>query len=305
MPIYQMFVEQAMELKPRFIIMVIPSRWMASGLGLREFRANMLADHRLCKLVDYPVSSDVFPGVEIKGGVCYFLWNCTHDDLCSVTTRRGEDTIGPMLRDLGEFDVFVRDVRALPILKKVLATGEPSINCLLARDKEFGWTSNFSDFKTSDGPDNIPIHYIKKMKRGVGFVDRSQVIKSQCLIDTWKILVPKASYGNGVVPSPVLGKPLIASAPSVCTQSFLFFYVGSRMQAESLRSYYCTRFFRFLVSLRKITQDATHSTYRWVPVQMWDRTWTDEELYKKYDINDEEQAYIAAQVSELVDNDAD
>ena len=133
------------------------------------------------------------------------------------------------------------------------------------------------------------------MKRATGYIDRESVTKSAHLIDTWKVLVPKVGSGRerertGV--DLVLGPSQIAPSPSVCTQSFLFFHVASREEAESLQSYYATRFFRFLVSLRKITQDATHSTYRWVPVQEWDRVWTDTALYKKYGISPGEQTYI-------------
>jgi site-specific DNA-methyltransferase (adenine-specific) len=134
------------------------------------------------------------------------------------------------------------------------------------------------------------------MKRGVGYIAREAVTKSAHLIDTWKVLVPKAYNGGDGVPHQILGKPLIAPAPSVCTQSFLFFYVRSGNEAKNLQSYYTTRFFRFLASLRKITQDATHSAYTWVPMQRWDRTWTDEALYAKYGITLEEQAYIESQV---------
>ena len=134
------------------------------------------------------------------------------------------------------------------------------------------------------------------MKRAVGYIDRKEVTKSSHLIDNWKVLVPQAFNGGDSLPHQILGKPLIAPSPSVCTQSFLFFSVRSHDEAKSLQSYYSTRFFRFLVSVRKITQHATHSTYVWVPMQTWDRTWTDEELFKKYGITLEDQAYIASQV---------
>jgi site-specific DNA-methyltransferase (adenine-specific) len=216
-----------------------------------------------------------------------------------VSTVRAGELIGPTLRSLDEFDVLVRDARALEILRKVLARGEESVNSILARDKEFGWTSNFDGFRESERPGDIPLYYIRAMKRSRGFVARSDVPKSQHLIDTWKLLVPKVGSGRerertGV--DLVLGPPMTASSPSVCTQSFLFFYVDSLEQVESLKSYYSTRFFRFLVSLRKITQDATHSTYRWVPMQTWDRKWTDEDLYRKYEISDQEVAYIESMI---------
>ena len=295
-PIYQRFVEQAKMLQPRFLVMVIPSRWMASGLGLSEFRQTMLGDRRMRTLVDYPAANDVFPGVEVKAGVCYFLWDAEHDDDCMVTTLRGGEVIGPTSRNLGEYDVFVRDARAVAILHKVLSRGEPSINSILARDKEFGWTSNFDGFHGRERSGDVPLYYIRKMKRGVGYIARKEVTKSVHLIDFWKVLVPQAFNGGDGLPHQIVGKPLIAPSPSVCTQSFLFFYVNSQNAAKSIQSYYVTRFFRFLVSLRKITQHATHSTYTWVPMQEWSRTWTDEELYEKYGITREEQEYIASQV---------
>jgi len=305
-PIYQHFVEQAKKLEPRFLALVIPSRWMASGLGLSEFRQTMLGDRRMRELVDYPAASDVFPGVEVKAGVCYFLWDAAHDGECNVTTVRGGEVVGPMARNLGEYDVFVRDGRAMSILRKVLKHTEPSINTILARDKEFGWTSNFDGFHEKERAGDLPLYYIRTMKRSVGYIGRKEVTKSAQLIDTWKLLVPKAYNGGDGIPHQILGKPLIAPSPSVCTQSFLFFSVGSEKAAKSLQSYYTTRFFRFLVSLRKITQDATHSAYTWVPIQKWSRTWTDDALYEKYGITKQEQAYIESQVRAMnLDNDAD
>jgi site-specific DNA-methyltransferase (adenine-specific) len=295
-PIYQHFVEQAKTLQPRFLTMVIPSRWMASGLGLSDFRQTMLQDRRIRELIDYPAANDVFPGVEVKAGVCYFLWDSTHEGNCMVTTIRGEDVVGPISRQLGEYDVLVRDWAAVSILQKVLTHGELSINSILARDKEFGWTSNFDGFHEKERPEDVPLFYIRKMKRGVGYIARQAVTKSDHLIDTWKVLVPEAFNGGDSVPHQIMGKPLIAACPSVCTQSFLFFHVDSREAAISVQSYYSTRFFRFLVSLRKITQHATHSTYTWVPMQTWNRTWTDADLYAKYGITLEEQAYIESQV---------
>lgn len=298
-PIYQHFVEQAKRLEPRFLAMVIPSRWMASGLGLSDFRQAVLSDRRMRELVDYPAANDVFPGVEVKAGVCYFLWDSSHDGDCKVTTVRGGEVVGPIQRNLAEYDVFVRDARAVSILHKVSDRGETAINTILARDKEFGWTSNFDEFHEKERSGDVPLYYIRKMKRSVGYIGRGKVTKSTEMIDTWKVLVPQAFNGGDAVPHQILGKPLIAPSPSVCTQSFLFFNVGSLKEAKSLQSYYTTRFFRFLVSVRKITQHATHSTYVWVPMQTWDRTWTDEALYAKYGITKKEQAYIESQVREM------
>jgi site-specific DNA-methyltransferase (adenine-specific) len=298
-PIYHHFVEQAKRLEPRYLAMVIPSRWMAGGLGLNEFRKSMLSDRRIRDLIDYPNAAEVFPSVGINGGACYFLWDATHNGDCNVSTVRAGQTIGPTIRKLDEFDVLVRDSRALNILRKVLAQNEASINTILARDKEFGWTSNFDNFHALQQSGDIPLYYIRTMTRNRGYIARSEVTKSKHLIDTWKLLVPKVGSGREREKSGVdlvLGPSMIAPSPSVCTQSFLFFFVSSRGEVESLRSYYATRFFRFLVSLRKITQDATHSTYRWVPIQKWDHSYTDAELFAKYSITEEEQAFIASMI---------
>ncbi len=298
-PIYQKFVEQAKKLEPRYLTMVIPSRWMAGGLGLSEFRQAMLSDKRIRDLVDYPNAAEIFSSVGINGGACYFLWDAAHDGPCSVSSVRAGEVTGPTSRALDEFDVLVRDSRALEILRKILSHNEQPINAILARDKEFGWTSNFDGFHENEGNGDLPLYYIRKVKRSVGYIAREQVVKSEHLIDTWKVLVPAVGSGrererSGV--DLVLGPSLIAPSPSVCTQSFLFFFVPTREEAESLQSYYATRFFRFLVSLRKITQHATHSTYQWVPMQTWDRIWTDADLYKKYDINSDEIAFIAQMI---------
>lgn len=298
-PIYQHFVEQAKRLAPRYLSMVIPSKWMAGGLGLSEFRRTMLADKHIRELVDYPNAAELFPSVGINGGACYFLWDASYEGKCEVTTVRGGEVIGPVARALDEFDVLVRDARALTILRKVLEKGEPPVNTILARDKEFGWSSNFDGYHDVERPGDVALYYIRAMKRGKGFIERDKVTKSPHLIDTWKLLVPKVGSGrererSGV--DLVLGPPRIAPPPSVCTQSFLFFFVNSEDEARSVRSYYMTKFFRFLVSLRKITQDATHSTYKWVPLQSWDTTWTDADLYEKYGIDDEEKAFIESTI---------
>jgi site-specific DNA-methyltransferase (adenine-specific) len=265
----------------------------------------MLQDRRIRKLVDYPAAGEIFPGVELKGGACYFLWERDTEGDCAVTMVRGQDVVGPVDRNLGEFDVLVRDSRALDILRKVQRKEEPSVIEILSVDKEFGWTSNFDGFHEKKRAGDVPLHYIRKMKRGVGYIARNSVTKSEHLVNTWKVLVPKAFNGGDGLPHQILGKPLIAPSPSVCTQSFLFFHIRSAIEAKSVRSYYMTRFFRFLASLRKITQDATRSTYTWIPQQSWDREWTDVALYKKYKVAEDEIAFIESMVRPMEDGNGD
>jgi site-specific DNA-methyltransferase (adenine-specific) len=224
--IYHLFVEQAMRLDPRYLSMVMPARWMAGGRGLDEFRKAMLGDRRMRELVDYPASYDVFPGVEIKAGICYFLWDAVHQGDCKVTTIRAGEVLGPIPRKLDEYDVFVRDARAVSILHKVLSRREQPINTILTRDTAFGLASNFEGFHEKERSGDVPLYYIRKMKRGVGYVGRKTVMKSADLIDTWKVLVPEAFNGGDGLPHQIVGKPLIAPSPSICTQSFMLFKIS-------------------------------------------------------------------------------
>jgi site-specific DNA-methyltransferase (adenine-specific) len=296
--IYHLFVQQAMKLEPRFLSMVIPSRWLAGGRGLDEFRKQMLTSHKLRVLVDNPNSKNVFPGVEIKGGLCYFLWDSSYDGLCEVTIDRDADS-NTALRKLDEFDVFVRDPMAASILRKVLDKTATPVSQILTADTPFGIATNFDGHKPVGGPNDVPLYYIQRMKRGVGFIHRDSVKKNTPLIDKWKVFVPEAYNGGDAVPHPIVGKSVVAPAGAVCTQSYLAFYLDTEDEAKSLQSYYETKFFRFLVSLRKITQHALRSTYGWVPMQSWDRSWTDEQLYAKYELQVEEVDFIESVIKPM------
>jgi site-specific DNA-methyltransferase (adenine-specific) len=265
----------------------------------------MLEDRHIRKLVDYERMDEVFPGVDFEGGVCYFLWDRENSGKCEFKTVSNGETIGPISRDLNAHDILVRDIRGLDILKKVCAHKEPSIIEILSADKEFGWTSNFEGFRPNKKPTDVALYYTRAGKRHVGGIARKEITKSAHLVDTWKVMTPAAYGERGARPAMVLGPSFITESPSVCTQTYLFFYVSSKKQAESLQSYLQTRFFRFLVSLRKITQHATRSTYTWVPQQTWDRVWTDEMLYKKYNLSKGEIAYIEASIRPKINsNDA-
>ena len=184
-------------------------------------------------------------------------------------------------------------------LHKVLAKKEKSITTILSRDTPFGIASNFKEIHENPRKEDVPIFYIQKMKRKIGYIPRHVVGKNSDLINTHKLLVPEAYNGGDAVPHQILGKPQIAPSPSVCTQSYLFLRFDREEAAQSAQSYYSTRFFRFLVLLRKITQHALHSTYSWVPLQSWDRVWTDDDLYEKYGITLNEQKYIESQIKEM------
>ena len=191
--IYHLFVQKALKLEPRFASMVLPSRWMAGGRGLDEFRAEMLNDGHIRNLIDFPDSSSAFPGVQIKGGICYFLWDRDHAGSCDVTRiSDGVEQHQPN-RALGEFDVFIRDERALGILRKVLAKDEPSVTSLLSGDTPFGIATNFDDWAEKRRAGDIPLHLISRGKRLIGYVKRALIKKNTPSLDVWKVLAPNTN----------------------------------------------------------------------------------------------------------------
>ena len=300
--IYHLFVQQAMKLEPRFLSMIIPSRWMAGGRGLGAFRAEFLADRRVRALVDYENAKDVFPTVGIGGGACYFLWDRENTGLCECVYHRNDATIGPYLRALDEFDVFVRDKRAVDILRKVVAAGEQSFEELVSGDTPFGLATNFSGYKRGIAPKNGQVHLYANVgtKRVQGAMDQDKIRKNPQLIDVWKLFLPVAGSGrererSGV--DLVLGPPILGEPGSACTQTYLVAGpLASEFEVRSVESYLRTRLARFLVSLRKPAQHVFRGMYRWVPVQPWDRTWTDTDLYKKYNISSEEIRFIESMI---------
>jgi site-specific DNA-methyltransferase (adenine-specific) len=303
-PIYNLFVRQAMRLEPRFLSMVIPSRWMAGGRGMEEFRKTMLGDRRLSALVDYPNSAQVFPGVDLKSGVCYFLWGREYSGDCAVTLIRDQEVVGPSKRKLDEYDVFIRDERAATILKKVLSHEESSFEDLLTGDTPFGLATNFKDFRPGEPRGGeVKIYASSNAGRRSGAMKRSLVTKNTHLIDAWKVLAPQAGPGNSgghILPDAVLGKPEIAEPKSVCTQTWIVAGpLKSRKEAEFVARYLQTSFVRFIVSIRKISQHAMKGVYRWVPQQMWNQDWSDKALYKKYGITNDEIAFIDSMVRPL------
>ena len=292
--IFHLFVEQAMRLEPRYLSMVIPSRWLAGGRGLDDFRKEMLNSAKLSHLIDFPSSKEVFPSVQVEGGICYFLWSPENQGECEVSIVRGGE-MTTSKRKLDEFDVFVRESRSVEILRKVQAFHEKSITEMLTSDTPFGIATNFSAYRNVERKGDILLYYVNRGKRGTGFVARSAIQKNAQLIDEWKVLVPEG-HGGQQIPNSVLGKPWLCPPGSACTQTFLAFWAESESAAMSVESFYRTKFFRHLVSLRKITQHALRSTYLWVPQQSWDQEWTDEKLYKKYGLTKDEVAFIESMI---------
>ncbi len=299
-PIYQLFVDQAFRLKPRYVAMIIPSRWFAGGKGLDSFREQMLASTNFRYLVDYPDASDLFPSVQIKGGVCYFLWDEKYDGTCKTKTVQSGKESPVLERYLGEHgDVFIRFNEALPILKKVQAKNLPGLDEQVSSSKPFGFRTNFTDYSTTKKAGMIELYG----NGGVYFVQRKKVEVNEHWIDEWKVLLPALGPGNDGYPHKILGQPIVASPESCCTETYVVAGVfKTKKEADNFAAYCRTRFFRFLVALRKNTQHATKRYFKFVPELDMKKKWTDEDLYKEFSITDAEQSFVESIVREMTPN---
>lgn len=292
-PIYQKFVEQAKRLKPRYISMIIPSRWFAGGKGLDEFRNEMLKDKRIKKLIDYFDSNECFPGVDISGGVCYFLWEKDYEGDCEVTSCRGE-VKSVMKRPLLEKNstTFIRFNEAISIVHKVQKFSEkPFINQVSSR-KPFGFGTNIKvdekEFKNS-----IKIYSYPKS----GFIEKDKIIQNIGWLNKYKVYIAKAYGERGAFPYLVLAKPFFGDINTCCSETYLVIGpYNSKGMAENVISYIQTRFFRFLVLLIKNTQDSSKNVYTFVPTQDFNESWSDEKLYKKYKLSKEEIDFIESMI---------
>ena len=293
MPIYNKFVVQAKKLKPRYLSMIIPARWFSGGRGLDTFRNEMLTDKHICKLVDYPISTECFNGVEIKGGICYFLWERDNEGDCEITTIRNNESITfnrPLLEK--DCDSFIRYNEAVSIYHKVTKRGEKSFSDLVSSQKPFGFrTYVLGDDKP--GKDSIRIYANKH----IGYVDRNSVASNNEWVDKYKVYI-SAAYGAGEdFPHQIVGKPILGSPGTCCSETYLFIGpFGTENEAQNVISYITTKFFRHMVLLQKSTQHTSKKVYSYVPMQDFSKSWTDEELYKKYGITDEEIAFIDSMI---------
>jgi site-specific DNA-methyltransferase (adenine-specific) len=296
-PIYHKFVEQAFALEPRFASFVTPSRWMAGGKGLDSFRATMLSDKRLRKIVDLPKLYDAFPGVKIRGGLSYFLWERDYEGPCSVQTMWEREPLGPAVeRYLDTYDVLVRRNEAVPILEKVRARNERTLNARVSSGKPFGWRTFFHGKPTNAGLSE-PVKLFGSQK--VSWVERAEVPTNADWVDQWKVLMNAVQGTSAAIETKFLSRPIIAEPGTACTETYL---VAGRFDTESearnYATYLRTRFVRFLVSLRKGTQHANRDVYSFVPDLPLNQCWTDALLYERYGLNADEIAFIESQVAE-------
>lgn len=292
-PLYHKFIQQAKKLSPRFLVMIVPSRWFSGGKGLDDFRDEMLHDDRMRILHDYNNASECFPGVEIKGGVCYFLWDRDGKGLCKTFSHSEGKIISELERPLLEngADVFIRHNEAISIFHKVKSRDEQSFSKIVSPGKPFGLRGFFKDYKNKPFDNSIKIYANQK----IGYISEDQILQNKEWVNQWKIFVPKA-WGVGNLQNDLI-KPFIGEKNTCCTETYLI--IGpfkNKKVAENVISYMKTKFFHLFISFKKITQDAWKKSYEFIPMQNFSESWTDQKLYKKYKLTKEEIEFIESMI---------
>ncbi len=295
-PIYQKFVEQAKRLNPKYLEMIIPARWYSGGRGLDEFRNMMLNDDSICKLVDYIDSEDCFPGVDVAGGICYFLRDSHYHGNCTVTTIHGETRV-EAYRDLGEFPTFIRHPVALSIVKKVIERHETSVSSIVSSQKPFGLRTYVKPDKRGD--------LVLRYNKGTGPFSKKNVLDKTEWIDKWKIIMSyltadHAGRADSEGKRRIFSSMEILPPKFVCTETYIVVGVfPTKIQAEHLFAYLKTMFARFLVAQIATTQHISKYSFTFVPMQDFSKPWTDAELYKKYKLTKDEIAFIESMIKPM------
>ena len=286
-PIYQKFVTQALKLNPRYMAMIIPSRWFSGGKGLDDFREQMLNDERICKIVDYADSKDCFSsGVDIPGGICYFLWQEDHQGECTVTNVLKHGEKDTTVRPLNEYPTFIRQNKAVSIVKKVLSKQERLMSEYVLSRRPFGLDSNVKFDK--DGT------YILRSSAGLGTISSDRITAGWDIVEKWNTIISKVTTEHAGVPDRdgkmrVLAVVDTLPPHAVCSESYLV--TGSfdnEQEANNLADYLRTKFVRFLMTQMLASMNMSKSTFAFVPVQDFTKQWTDNDLYEKYGLTNEE-----------------
>ncbi len=268
--------------------MIIPGRWYSGGMGLDQFRSEMLNDKRIRKLVDYPNAGECFAGIELRGGVCYFLWDRDNPGECEYTSisNGSKNTI---IRNLSEYPTFIRWNQALQIVKKINYKKEGSLSGIISTVSPFGLPTSLRG-KSQNSENALILH----SSGGVGYITKSEIKTGTDLINKHKVLISQTISGNMEVPPfKIIALLKVLKPKEVCTHSYLVAgSYDSAIMAQNLKSYIETKFVRFLLTQSISGIHISRNSFVFVPIQNFSESWNDEKLYKKYGITKEEQAFI-------------
>ena len=296
-PVYNQFVEQAIKLNPRYFSIIIPARWYAGGKGLDSFRSTMLQNNRIRKLVDYNNSADCFPGVNIAGGVCYFLWDREHQGDCEITNFSQQQTGSSESRSLNEYPILVRSNTAIHIIRKVLATSRKTMDKTVQSYSYFSVRSYERGSDQKQKANDVTL----LSSQGKGYFDKNRIEDKNNILSKYKVIITYAMSGGNKPTSQgdfqVISSLQILFPNEVCTETYLILGVFDNMKdAENMCSYVSTMTFRFLLLQALTSIHITKESFLFVPLQDFSHPWTDEMLYKKYDLKEDEIAFIESMI---------
>lgn len=299
-PIYNKFVEQAFSLRPKFISMIIPSRWYTGGMGMDSFRNSFLSNNHIKLLYDFPKSRDCFPNVDIAGGVCFFLWDLNFQgDCCVVSSLSGKNT--KKIRKLNQFDVFVRNNIGVEIIDKIYRKSNKFLNDVVASISPFGLSTNVKGGKNSFAGSVKVIS-----SSGESFIKREEVLKGKEFIDEYKVSIGQLNPDRGGVnnasdgKSNVTTKVKIYEPNEVFTATYLLLnHFKTKEEAVDFASYIKTKFVRYLVSLTLSSMHITKDNFRFVPILDFSKIWTDTELYAYFELTEDEIKDIEENIREM------
>jgi len=301
-PLYHKFVEQAKKLNPRYLTMIIPSRWFTGGKGLGDFRDTMLKDNCLREVHDFLDASECFSGVSIEGGVCYFLWKRDYEGLCMVHTHSSNGILSVTERPLLEqgADVFIRYNEVISIIRKVIAKKEDNFSNLVSPRNPYGIGNEVFTGSYSERAKKIKVLGVLKSKRVIKKIPLAQLGRNIDELSSYRLFISKADGAAGQIGNPIpariIGKIVVAEPNMACTETFLRIGVFSKEQeALHVKQYMETKFFRVLVGARK-NKNMTRDTYSFAPLQDFSESWTDEKLYKKYKLTKKEIEFIESMI---------
>lgn len=310
-PIYQLFVQQAIALKPKYISMIMPSRWMTGGKGLDDFRTAFISDKHIRVLNDFPNGKDCFPNNDIKGGVCFFLWKRDEEGKCYIV-KHDNGTISQSERYLkeGNADIFIRDDKLVGILNKVVAYKGGSFSKIVSPRKPYGLSGDI--FKNPakyalpemgvaplENENYLIIHgldeHLKRVKR---YVPLDYPIPNKKLINGYKLFVAR-NQGSGTF-GETLSEPIFAGPNELCTETYVVFGpFNTKKEMENCWKYVKTKFFRAILGIRKLDQNASQSVYQYIPLISFTEPVNSKSLYSNFDLSNDEIDFIEKNVKEM------